>query len=70
MLFKQKLGQNNVTSQVERVSRFIVILKNPNKRTKPVMLCPAGDCAAICREGKDHERHQRPPPRLPPVHNF
>jgi IS30 family transposase len=37
MLFKQKLGQNNVTSLVERVSRFTVILKNPNKRTKPVM---------------------------------
>ena len=37
MLFKQKLGQTNVTSLVERVSRFTVILKNPNKRTKPVM---------------------------------
>ena len=37
MLFKQKLGQANVTSLVERVSRFIVPLKNPNKRTKPVM---------------------------------
>lgn len=29
MLFNQKLGQ-------KRVSRFTVILKNPNKRTKPV----------------------------------
>lgn len=37
MLFKQKLGQTNVTSLVERVSRFTVILKNPNRRTKPVM---------------------------------
>ncbi len=37
MLFEQKLGQSNVTSLVERVSRFTVILKNPNKRTKPVM---------------------------------
>jgi len=37
MLFKQKLGQSNVTSLVERVSRFTVILKNPNKRTKLVM---------------------------------
>lgn len=37
MLFKQKLGQTNVTSLVERVSRFTVLLKNPNKRTKPVM---------------------------------
>lgn len=37
MLFRQKLGQMNVTTLVERVSRFTVILKNPNKRTKLVM---------------------------------
>lgn len=37
MLFAQKLGQTNVTSLFERVSRFTVTLKNPNKRTKPVM---------------------------------
>lgn len=37
MLFKQSLGQPNVTSLVERASRFTVLLKNPNKRTKPVM---------------------------------
>jgi len=37
MFFEQKLGQTNVTSLVERVSRYTVILKNPNRRTKPVM---------------------------------
>jgi IS30 family transposase len=37
MLFEQRHGQANVTSLVERVSRFTVILKNPNKRTKPIM---------------------------------
>lgn len=37
MLIKQKLSKTNVTSLVERVSRFTVILKNPTKRTKPVM---------------------------------
>jgi IS30 family transposase len=37
MAFEQKLGQTNVTSLVERVSRFTVIFKNPNKRTKPVI---------------------------------
>lgn len=37
ILFKQKLAPSNVTSLVERVSRFTVLLKNPNKRTKPVM---------------------------------
>jgi len=35
-LFKQKLGQTNVTSLVERVGRYTVILKNPNSLTKPV----------------------------------
>ncbi|APG49030.1 hypothetical protein PhaeoP97_03680 (plasmid) [Phaeobacter porticola] len=34
MLFHQKLDQSNVTSLVERVSRFTVLLKNPDKRTK------------------------------------
>lgn len=37
MLFKQALSQSNVTSLLERVSRFTALLKNPNKRTKPVM---------------------------------
>ena len=37
MAFEQKLGQTNVTSLVERVSRFTVIFKNPTKGTKPVM---------------------------------
>ena len=37
ILLKQKLGQSNITSLVERVSRFTVLLKNLSKRTKPVM---------------------------------
>ena len=37
MAFKQKLGQANVTTPVKRVSRFTVILRNPTRRTKPVM---------------------------------
>ena len=37
MLFKQRFGQTNGTSLVERVSRFTVLLKNPSKRTRPVM---------------------------------
>ena len=36
-LVQATFGQSNVTSLVERVSRFTVFLKNPNKRTKPVM---------------------------------
>jgi IS30 family transposase len=37
LLFEQKRGQTNVTTLVERVSRFTVILKNPSKRTKQVL---------------------------------
>lgn len=37
VLFKQRFGQTNITSLVARISRFTVLLKNLNKRTKPVM---------------------------------
>ena len=37
VLFQQRFGQANVTSLVERVSRFAVILKNGSKRSGPVM---------------------------------
>ena len=37
MLFRQRFGSANVTSLVERVSRFTVLLKNADKRTRPVM---------------------------------
>ena len=37
MLFRRRFGSANVTSLVERVSRFTVLLKNADKRTRPVM---------------------------------
>ncbi len=37
VLFQQRFGQANVTSLMERVSRFTVLLKNTTKRSKPVM---------------------------------
>ncbi|TDQ60451.1 IS30 family transposase [Maritalea mobilis] len=37
MLFKQHFGQANITSLVERVSRFTVLLRNSSKHTNPVM---------------------------------
>ena len=37
VLFQQRFGQANVTSLVERVTRFAVLLKNTTKRSKPVM---------------------------------
>lgn len=35
--FRQKFGPANVTTLVERLSRFLVVLRNPEKRTKPIM---------------------------------
>ena len=37
VLFRQHFGQSNVTSLIERVSRFTVLLRNTSKRSKPVM---------------------------------
>lgn len=37
MMFLQHLGLQNVTSLVERMSRFTVLLKNDNKKTKNVL---------------------------------
>lgn len=37
MLFKQHFGTGNVTSLVERVSRFTVLLKNDNRKTHLVL---------------------------------
>ncbi len=45
MLFRRKFGQTNVTSMVERVSRFTVILKNSNRTTARVM----GQLAKVMR---------------------
>lgn len=65
VLFQQKFRQANVTSLVERVSRFAVILKNTSKRSGPVMNkivaaihCSIGDCETICR--KRHPALRRP----------
>jgi IS30 family transposase len=59
MLFEQKLGQSNVTSFVERMSRFTVILKNPNKRTEPVMgkiIKPIKDLPHLARRSITFDR--------------
>ena len=36
-MFRKEFGKANVTSLVERVSRFAVVLKNPDRQSKPVM---------------------------------
>ena len=37
VLFRQKYGPANVTNMIERTSRFLVALKNTEKRIKPIM---------------------------------
>lgn len=37
VLFRQKFGASNVTTMIERMSRFMVVLKNAEKRAKPIM---------------------------------
>lgn len=37
MMFRKEHGRANVTSLVERVSRFSVVLKNPDRQSRPVM---------------------------------
>lgn len=37
VMFRKEFGKANVTSLVERVSRFAVVLKNPDRQSKPVM---------------------------------
>jgi len=37
VMFRKEIGKANATSLVERVSRFAVVLKNPDRQSKPVM---------------------------------
>ncbi|EAQ23486.1 IS30-like element ISRssp4 family transposase [Roseovarius sp. 217] len=37
VMFRKEFGKANVTSLVERVSRFALVLKNPDRQSKPVM---------------------------------
>ncbi len=37
MVFKKRHGNWNVTSLIERISRFTVLLKNPDRRSIPIM---------------------------------
>jgi IS30 family transposase len=37
VMFRKEFGSANITSLVERVSRFAIVLKNPDRQSKPVM---------------------------------
>ncbi len=38
MMFKKRFGNWNVTSLIERISRFTVLLKNPDRQSLPIMM--------------------------------
>lgn len=37
VMFRKEFGKANVTSMVERVTRYTVVLKNPDRQSKPIM---------------------------------
>jgi IS30 family transposase len=37
VMFRKEFGKANVTSLVERVTRFAIVLKNPDRQSKPIM---------------------------------
>lgn len=37
MMFRKKHGKVNVTSLVERVSRYAVVMRNEDRQSKPIM---------------------------------
>ncbi|MGO4908799.1 IS30 family transposase [Pseudorhodobacter sp. W20_MBD10_FR17] len=37
VMFRKEFGSTNITTLVERVSRFAIVLKNPDRQSKPVM---------------------------------
>lgn len=51
ILFRQALGQQNLTSLVERTTRFTVLLKHDSKRSVPVM----AKIATLLRDHRVHE---------------
>lgn len=46
-LFQKRFGRPNVTSLMERVSRFTVLLRHTTKRSKPVMVKVAKAISAL-----------------------
>ncbi|MNV85387.1 hypothetical protein D3C71_1793430 [compost metagenome] len=37
LIFQRDLGNANVTSLIERKSRYTVMIKNPSRRSRPIM---------------------------------
>lgn len=47
MLFRKEHGKVNVTSMVERVSRYTVVMRNQDRRSKPIMEALIRDLAPL-----------------------
>lgn len=52
VLFRQKFGPANATTMIERTSRFLVALKNAEKRMKPIMAPIATVLAPLPRHAR------------------
>jgi IS30 family transposase len=52
MMFRKEYGKSNVTSLVERVSRFTVLLKNKDRQSRPIMNALIASLAPLPREAR------------------
>lgn len=52
-MFRKEHGKANVTSLVERVSRFTVLLRNPDRRSLPIMEGVIGAFQSLPRQARD-----------------
>lgn len=52
MMFRKEYGKSNVTSPVERVTRFTVLLKNEDRQSKPILNAVIDSLAALPSEAR------------------
>lgn len=47
MMFRKEHGKVNVTSLVERLSRYTVVMRNEDSQSKPIMEAPINGLAPL-----------------------
>ena len=52
MMFRKELEKVNVTSLVERVSRFAVVMRSEDRQSKPIMEALIQGLAPLPADGK------------------
>ena len=52
MIFRRELGPANIATVVERVSRYTVLFRNNDRRSKPIMNSLIGPLASLPQHGR------------------